>query len=75
MHLGSLAHRLVGFHIHDVQFPARDHCPPGSGMVDFGALKPLVKPEHIKVFELNPGVAAEDLKQGVNHLKGIWGDE
>ena len=75
MHLGSLAHRLVGFHIHDVQFPARDHCPPGSGMVDFGALKPLVKPEHIKVFELNPGVPVEDLKRGVNHLKGIWGDE
>ena len=75
MHLGSLAHRLAGFHIHDVQFPARDHCPPGSGMVDFGALKALVKPEHIKVFELNPGVAAEDLKRGVDHLKGIWGDE
>jgi len=58
-----------------VQFPARDHCPPGSGTVDFGALKTLVKPEHIKVFELNPGVAVEDLKRGVNHLKGIWGDE
>ena len=75
MHLGSLAHRLAGLHIHDVQFPARDHCPPGSGMVDFGALKALVKPEHIKVFELNPGVAADDLKRGVDHLKGIWGDE
>ena len=75
MHLGSLAHRLAGFHIHDVQFPARDHCPPGSGMIDFGALKPLVKLEHIKVFELNPGVVVEDLKRGVDHLKGIWGDE
>ena len=75
MHLGSLAHRLAGFHIHDVQFPARDHCPPGSGVVDFGALKGLVKPDHIKVFELNPGVTAEDLNRGVAHLKGIWGDE
>ena len=74
MHLGSLAHRLAGFHIHDVQFPARDHCPPGSGVVDFGALKGLVKPDHIKVFELNPGVPVEDLKRGVNHLKDIWGD-
>jgi sugar phosphate isomerase/epimerase len=73
MHLGSLAHRLAGFHIHDVQFPARDHCPPGSGMVDFGALKGLVKPDQIKVFELNPGVAVEDLRRGVDHLKGIWG--
>ena len=75
MHLGSLAHRLAGFHIHDVQFPARDHCPPGSGMINFDSLKAMVKPEHIKVFELNPGVAVDELKQGVHHLKGIWGDE
>jgi len=75
MHLGSVADRLAGFHIHDVQFPARDHCPPGSGGVDFVALKPMVRPEHIKVFELNPGVAVEDLKRGVAHLQGIWGNE
>ena len=73
MHLGSLSDRLAGFHIHDVQFPGRDHCPPGSGMIDFAALKPMVKPEHIKVFEFGPGVAVEDVKRGVEHLKGIWG--
>jgi len=75
MHLGSLTDRLAGFHIHDVQFPARDHCPPGSGMIDFGALKPMVKPEHIKVFEMSPGVAVEDLKRGVEYLQGLWGKE
>ena len=74
MHLESLAGRLLGFHVHDVQFPARDHCPPGSGSIDFAALKSFVKPEHIKVFELNPGVEAEYLKQGVAYLKQIWGD-
>ena len=73
MHLGSLSDRLAGFHIHDVQFPGRDHCPPGSGMIDFAALKPMVKPEHIKVFEFGPGVAVEDVKRGVEHLQGIWG--
>jgi sugar phosphate isomerase/epimerase len=75
MHLGSLVDRLAGFHIHDVQFPARDHCPPGSGMVDFAALKPLVKPDHIKVFEFNPGVPVEDLKRGVEYLTALWGNE
>ena len=55
------------------QFPGRDHCPPGSGMIDFAALKPMVKPEHIKVFEFGPGVAVEDVKRGIEHLKGIWG--
>jgi sugar phosphate isomerase/epimerase len=75
LHLESLAPRLAGFHIHDVQFPARDHAPPGVGMVDFAALKPFVKPEHIKVFELSPSLPAEAVKGGVAHVKTIWGNE
>ncbi len=74
MHLESLQDRLVGFHIHDVQFPGRDHCPPGSGTVDFAALKPLVKPEHIKVFELSPSLTVDEVKSGVEHVKRIWGE-
>ena len=74
MHLESLAHRLSGFHIHDVQPPARDHCAPGTGSVDFAALKPLVKPHHIKVFEFSPTLTVEELKSGVVHVKTIWGE-
>jgi sugar phosphate isomerase/epimerase len=75
MHLESLRGRLFGFHIHDVQFPGRDHCAPGTGMVDFAALQPSVKPEHIKVFELSPGLAVEEVKSGVAHVKKIWGED
>ena len=75
MHLESLRDRLFGFHVHDVQFPGRDHCAPGTGMIDFAALKPLVKPEHIKVFELNPSLAVEEVKTGIEHIKRIWGEE
>ncbi len=71
----SLADRLAGFHIHDVQFPARDHCAPGTGMIDFAALKPFVKPEHIKVFELSPSLPVEAVKAGIAHIKKIWGEE
>ena len=74
-HLGSLAARLAGFHIHDVQFPARDHAAPGTGMIDFAALKPMVKPEHIKVFELGPSLPVEAVKSGIAHVKKIWGAE
>jgi sugar phosphate isomerase/epimerase len=74
-HLKSLAARLAGFHIHDVQFPARDHVVPGSGMIDFAALKPMVKPEHIKVFELSPSLPVEAVKSGIAHVKRIWGSE
>jgi sugar phosphate isomerase/epimerase len=74
-HLESMSPYLAGFHIHDVQFPGRDHCAPGSGMIDFAALKPLVKPEHIKVFEMSPGLSAEEVRAGVGHLKSLWGEE
>jgi len=74
-HLQSLAGRLAGFHIHDVQFPTRDHCAPGTGTIDFAALQPFVKPEHIKVFEFSNKVPVEAAKAGIAHIKKIWGEE
>ena len=73
-HLQTFSERLAGFHIHDVQPPARDHCAPGSGSVNFVALKPMVKAQHIKVFEFSPAMPAEVLKQGVTHVKHLWGE-
>ena len=75
LHLESMTERLGGFHLHDVQFPARDHRPPGQGMIDFEGLKHLVKPEHIKVFELSPSLKPSAAREGVAHLKSIWGED
>ena len=75
LHLETLAPRLAGFHVHDVIFPAGDHAAPGTGTVDYAALKPFVKPEHIKVFELSPSLPVEAVKCGVMHVKAIWGNE
>jgi len=72
--LQSLALRLGGFHVHDVNFPERDHAAPGQGMIDFAALKPFAKPEHIKVFEFSPSLPALMAKDGVKHIKNIWGE-
>jgi len=75
MHLETMSPWLHGFHIHDVRFPGQDHVPPGGGMIDFPALKPYVKPEHIKVIELSPGVPPEDVLKGYAHIKSAWGEE
>jgi sugar phosphate isomerase/epimerase len=75
LHLESLGEHLFGFHVHDVQYPGRDHCAPGSGTIDFSALRPMVKPEHIKVFEFSPSLTAEEAKAGIEHVKRIWGTE
>jgi sugar phosphate isomerase/epimerase len=73
--LQALAPRLAGFHVHDVIFPERDHSAPGTGTIDFAALKPFVKPEHIKVFEFSPKLPVEAAKNGIARLKGIWGEQ
>ncbi len=73
--LESMSKRLAGFHVHDVKFPRRDHCVPGAGTIDYVALKPLVKPEHIKVFELSPSGKLDEVQAGIAHLKSIWGEE
>jgi sugar phosphate isomerase/epimerase len=73
MHLECMAPRLLGFHVHDVAFPGRDHCAPGGGTVDFAALKPMVKPGHIKVFELSPDLSLDEVVKGVAHIHQVWG--
>lgn len=72
-HLEAQKERLFGFHIHDVQAPGRDHCAPGTGTVDFAALKPFVKPEHLKVFEFSPSLSPDQAKRGAEHIFQIWG--
>jgi sugar phosphate isomerase/epimerase len=75
MQLESQRERLFGWHVHDVQFPSRDHCAPGSGIIDFAGLKPLVRPEQIKVFEFSRTVTVEELRRGVEHVRQVWGKE
>jgi len=72
--LRTLAPRLAGFHVHDVLPPARDHVSPGTGTIDFAALKPFVNPGHIKVFELSPSLPQEAVQAGISHIRRVWGD-
>jgi sugar phosphate isomerase/epimerase len=74
LHLQSLAPRLLGFHIHDVDYPGRDHQAPGTGTIDFPALKPWVTPEHIKVFEFSPGLSEQKAAAGIAFIKQAWGE-
>jgi hypothetical protein len=32
----------------------------------------LVQPTHIKVFELSPSLSQEEVRKGVEHLRGLW---
>jgi sugar phosphate isomerase/epimerase len=75
MHLESFASRLAGFHIHDVAYPGEDHQQPGTGCINFAALQPFVRPEHIKVFEFKSSLDTAQVVAGIAHVKSIWGHE
>ncbi len=69
-HLGLLDHaewlahaapRLVGCHVHDTQWPAKDHRAPFTGRIDFERLIPMLPGGVPRVFELNPKVKREDI--------------
>lgn len=74
-HVAQLSEYLAGFHIHDVIPPGQDHCPPGSGMIDFQGMAPLVRKDHIKVLELSPAVPAEDVTHSYDFIRSVWGPE
>lgn len=53
--LGQIATRLIGCHVHDVQWPHRDHqIPLRFGGVDFEGLLPLVPKEVPLIWEMSP---------------------
>jgi sugar phosphate isomerase/epimerase len=74
-HLESLQPRLIGFHLHDVIYPDQDHRAPGTGGIDFKSLASYGGPDKIKVLELNPSVAAEEVRSGLAFLKSVWGED
>ncbi len=73
--LETHANRLLGLHVHDVEYPGKDHRRPGSGMIDFAALQPLIKPDHMKVFEFSPSLSTGDARLGIAHIKKLWGND
>ena len=67
--LAEMAPRLIGCHIHDVQFPARDHRVPFSGMIDFAALIPSLPAEQPMVWELSSSASKDDIVAALTHWK------
>ena len=69
--LETFGDRLIGMHLHDVQGGYTDHNEPGSGAVDFKMIKQYLKPDTIKVVELNQRVSQEELKRGIDYLADV----
>ena len=59
---------LIGVHLHDA-IGLDDHIPPGSGEIDFAALKPFLNTDTIKVIELKPGIPTLEVSEGIRFIR------
>ncbi len=66
--LHQYADQLIGVHLHDA-VGLYDHIPPGSGEIDFTALKSFLKAETLKVMEIRPGIPASDVSDGLQYVR------
>lgn len=73
IYLSEIAPRLIGCHVHDVQWPMRDHRTPLSAKgVAFEKLLPLVRPEVPLIWELAPSQKREDIIAALAAWKGAF---
>jgi sugar phosphate isomerase/epimerase len=73
--LGEIAPRLLGCHVHDVEWPARDHrIPFTGGGVDFDTLLPLVPKGTPLVWELSPGQRRAHVQERLVEWKSRFGE-
>ncbi|MCE9518881.1 MAG: sugar phosphate isomerase/epimerase [Verrucomicrobia bacterium] len=73
--LAVIAPRLLGCHVHDVAWPAKDHrVPLSTGGVDFDKLLPLIPKNIPLVWELSPRQKRVHVKKHLAEWRTRFGD-
>ncbi len=73
IYLSEIAPHLIGCHVHDVQWPIRDHrIPLTAGGVAFEKLLPLVRPEVPLIWELAPSQKREQIPEALAKWKSLF---
>lgn len=67
--LEEISPRLIGGHVHDVQWPARDHRVPYSGMLNYAELLKFFPENCPLVWELSPTREAAEISQALARWK------
>jgi len=73
-YLDRFADRLIGMHLHDIKNVLDDHQAPLSGYIDFGAFRPYMKKDTLKVLEPHYQATAPEIKKGLEHLKKVFAE-
>ena len=66
--LKQISPHIIGAHIHDVEWPARDHRVPFTGTLDYKTLLPFFPPDCPIIWELSPTRKSEEIRQALQ----VW---
>lgn len=72
--LEKISPRLIGGHVHDVQWPARDHRVPYSGTLNYAELLPYFPAGCPLVWELSPTREAREIRTAHQRWKSEFPD-
>ena len=72
--LRAVGPRTFGCHVHDCIWPAREDQLPFTGGVDFEKLVPLLPPNCLFVWKMNPNRTADAIRQSVQMWKERFGE-
>lgn len=70
--LETISPHLIGGHVHDVQWPARDHRTPFTGELQYQELLKHFPANCPLVWELSPTRETEEIKQSLQIWKGMF---
>jgi sugar phosphate isomerase/epimerase len=65
---------IIGAHIHDVEWPARDHRTPLCGTLDYKTLLPYFPPACPIIWELSPTRKTQEIKNALEVWKHLFPD-
>ena len=66
--LETISPHIIGGHVHDVQWPARDHRTPFTGTLDYDAILPHFPEKCPLVWELSPTRETEEIRESL----AVW---
>ncbi|MEK6232354.1 MAG: sugar phosphate isomerase/epimerase [Luteolibacter sp.] len=66
--LATIAPHIIGGHVHDVQWPARDHRTPFTGTLDYNSILPFFPEKCPLIWELSPTRKTAEIRDSL----AIW---
>jgi sugar phosphate isomerase/epimerase len=71
--LAHISKRMFGGHLHDTEWPGKDHRPPFTGNIDYDKLIPLIPNPTLLVWEMGPRRKAEEISESLAKWKARFG--